>query len=307
MNELLPAMLVGSGLAAIVCGLLLRGHARQARLEEVIDLPFGLRGIASESTSDARRVIAKIDRQRRLEALLVRAHLAIRPEQFALVVAVAGLATAALTTMLLRTWLAVPIGMALAPACAAAMLRRRAATRKRAIESQLPDALTVIASSLSSGHTFLRSLQLLCEELPPPLGEELARAVRDMQLGAPIIEALDALADRVDVADLRWVVQAIRIQQEVGGKLADLLHTLADFMRARDEVRREVKVLTAEGRLSMWVLGALPLFLLIVMRVLNPGYLAPLLHGWGLMALLICAGSVVTGVLLIRRMVSIEV
>ncbi|HEV7887693.1 MAG TPA: type II secretion system F family protein, partial [Acidimicrobiales bacterium] len=179
--------------------------------------------------------------------------------------------------------------------------------RRRAIEAQLPDALSVVAGSLSAGHTFLRSLQLLCEEAGGPLGEELARVVRETQLGTPVVDALSAMADRVDVPDVRWVVQAIRVQQEVGGKLADLLYTLADFMRARDEVRREVRVLTAEGRLSAWVLGALPVVLVLAIRVLNPGYLSPLLHGWGLAVLLGAAGSVAVGVLIIRRLVRIEV
>src|SRR5205823_4507066 len=81
----------------------------------------------------------------------------------------------------------------------------------------------------------------------------------------------------------------------VGGKLADLLRTLADFIRAREEVRREVMVLTAEGRISAWVLGALPLFLLLVIQVIDPGYMKPMYHGWGIPVLIGTAASVAAG------------
>ena len=100
---------------------------------------------------------------------------------------------------------------------------------------------------------------------------------------------------------------AIKIQQTVGGKLADLLHTLADFIRAREEVRREVDVLTAEGRISAWVLAALPVGLLGFLQMTNPDYVAPLYHGFGIIVLAGTGLSILTGFLIIRRMVNIEV
>ena len=314
---MIPALLVGFGLATVVIGLLMRGQARQASLAEVLDLPFGMRGIdgagglgmglGAGAVDPAGRLIARIDRKRSLEQALARAHMSMKPEQFALAVAVAGLAGSCLAGGLFKSWVFVPLTLPLAPLGASALLARRAAARRKALEAQLPDALSVVAGSLAAGHTFLRSLQLLCEEAPAPIGEELGRVVRETQLGTPVVDALAEMAERVDVADVRWVVQAIRVQQDVGGKLADLLHTLADFMRAREEVRREINVLTAEGRLSAWVLGALPVLLIGAIRVMNPNYLNPLLHGAGLIALIGSAISVAVGVVIIRRMVQIEV
>lgn len=303
MSAVVPAVLVGSGLAAVVCALLVRSQEQSVRLAEVLDLPFGTRGVDNRQHP----LVARVDPGHRLEHALARAQLSLRPEQFALMLAAVGLAVAALSSLLLHTWVAVPIVLALAPIAGAAFVTHKAQARAAALEAQLPDALSVMAGSLAAGHTFLRSLQLLCEEATPPLSDELVRVVRETQLGTPVVDALDAMAHRVGVADLRWIVQAIRVQQEVGGKLADLLHTLADFMRAREDVRREVRVLTAEGRLSAWVLGALPVVLVVAVRVLNPGYLDPLLHGWGLAALGASAASVAFGVVLIRRMVRIEV
>jgi tight adherence protein B len=104
------------------------------------------------------------------------------------------------------------------------------------------------------------------------------------------------------------VVQAVRIQQTVGGRLADLLHTLSDFIRARFEVRREVRVLTAEGRMSAYILAGLVPFLLVVIQFMNPGYAKPLFTtGWGQMVLAGSGGSVLIGVLVILRMVKIDV
>jgi tight adherence protein B len=115
------------------------------------------------------------------------------------------------------------------------------------------------------------------------------------------------MAQRLQLRDLDWVVQAIRIQQTVGGKLADLLHTLADFIRAREEVRREVRVLTAEGRMSAWVLGGLPLFLLLAIQVIDPEYMKPMFQGWGIAVLAATAASVAIGTSIIFRMIKIEV
>lgn len=303
MSAVVPALLVGTGLAAMVCALLVRSQEQAVRLAEVLDLPFGNRGVENHQHA----LVARVDPGRRFEQALERAQLSVRPEQFALVLAAVGLAAAALCSLLLRTWVAVPIVLAFVPMAGGAFVNHRARARAAALEAQLPDALSVVAGSLAAGHTFLRSLQLLCEEATPPLSDELLRVVRETQLGTPVVDALDAMAHRVGVADLRWIVQAIRVQQEVGGKLADLLHTLADFMRAREDVRREVRALTAEGRLSAWVLGALPVVLIVAVRVLNPGYLDPLLRGWGLVALGASAASVACGVYLIRRLVRIEV
>jgi tight adherence protein B len=119
--------------------------------------------------------------------------------------------------------------------------------------------------------------------------------------------AVERMAGRLQVRDLDMVVQAIRIQQTVGGRLSDLLHTLADVIRSRGELRREVQVLTAEGRLSAYVLAGLVPFLFLMIRVTNPGYIHPLYAGWGLAVLVFCGLSSVAGLLVILRMVRIDV
>ena len=121
------------------------------------------------------------------------------------------------------------------------------------------------------------------------------------------MDALDRMSDRLVIPDLAWVIQALRIQQTVGGKLADLLSTLAEFMRQREEIRREVRVLTAEGRLSGNILGALPLFFMLIMQILNPNWMKPMFQGWGPAVLGIAGVSVMIGVGVIRKMARVDV
>jgi tight adherence protein B len=193
------------------------------------------------------------------------------------------------------------------PLLAWQFVKFKVARRRKAFEAQLPDALALIASSLQAGHTALRSVQSMVEESEAPLSEEFERVVAETALGDPLVDALERMAKRLDIEDLAWVVQAIRIQQTVGGKLADLLFTLADFMRGREEIRREVKVLTAEGRMSAWVLGGLPILLFFAVKTMSPGYLDPLLRTPGLFVLIGAAVSVGIGMGMIMRMVKIDI
>ena len=139
------------------------------------------------------------------------------------------------------------------------------------------------------------------------MSDEFGRVVAETRLGDPLVDALGRMALRLEVRDFDMVVQAIRIQQTVGGRMADLLHTLGEFIRARDEVRREVQVLTAEGRMSAYVLAGLVPFLFLLIRLVNPEYVKPLYSGNGLILLIGCGVSVILGMMVILRMVKIEI
>lgn len=314
----LAALLVGGGLALIVVGLLQRVRERDAALAEILELPYGERDVPVTSVTEkmpvlagpiglASRVVSSIDTKGALAAALERARIPMRPGEYVIVAAAAAVVLSAVLVAVTTQWMFALLGVALVALGAIALPRRLVARRRKAFEAQLPDALSLIAGSLAAGHTFLRSIQMMCEESEPPLAEEFARVVHETQLGDSVVDALDRMAGRLEVRDLSWVVQAIRIQQTVGGKLADLLHTLADFLRAREELRREVNVLTAEGRISAWVLGALPVFLLLAVQVISPDYMRPMFHGGGLVMLAVAAACVVAGIVVIRRMVRIEV
>jgi tight adherence protein B len=263
--------------------------------------------VATHAARLAGDVVERVDRQRSLWQALERAKVPLRPGEFVVVTAASGLALAAAILAATHSWSLAMLGPVLAGLLAGQFVRRRMQKRKQEFMAQLPDALSLIASSLSAGHTFLRAIQMMCEESGPPLSDEFLRVVVETRLGDPVVDALDRMAQRLQLRDVDILVQAIRIQQTVGGKLADLLHTLSDFIKARDEVRREVRVLTAEGRMSAYVLSGLVPFLFVVIQVLNPAYIRPLYSGWGLIVLAASAASVGVGMLVILKMVRIDI
>ncbi len=318
----LPAALVGVGLGLVVTGGLLRVSRREESLFEILGLPFGEQDVPVAAVTErskalfegtagivnvANRAVSAFDGRGALGKLLERARLPIRSGEYAIFAACGGLAAAALLLALTSQWLFAPVGLLLAGFVAVAYPRMRIARRKKAFEAQLPDAVSLIAGSLQAGHTFLRAIQMMCQESEAPLSEEFGRVVQETQLGDSVVEALDRMAQRLDIRDLKWIVQAIRIQQTVGGKLADLLYSLGDYIRSRDEIRREVRTLTAEGRASAWMLGALPVIVLMAVQVVNPEYMQPMFRGWGIVWLAGTAGSVMLGVGIILKMIKIKI
>jgi tight adherence protein B len=312
-------IVVGGGilLFVLVVAWLVRARRREKALIEILDLPYGERdvpieaaterGLVAGTVSIAGKMVDHVDSGGSLKHQLEEAHIPMRPGEFIIVSLATGLALGAILTGITGQWIFGVIGLVMGPVGGVAFLKRKITSRRNAFAEQLPDALSLIASSLSAGHTFLRAIQMMCEESEPPLSEEFARVVAETRLGDSVVDSLARMAQRLELRDLDWVVQAIRIQQTVGGKLADLLHTLADFIRAREEVRREVRVLTAEGRMSAWVLGGLPLFLLLAIQVIDPEYMKPMFQGWGIAVLAATAASVAVGTGIIFRMIKIEV
>jgi tight adherence protein B len=318
----LPAALVGIGLALTVIGGLLRVSRRDESLFDILGLPFGEQDVPVAAVTErsgalfegtagivevANRAVLAFDNRGALGKTLERARLPIRSGEYLIFTICGGLALAALLLALTSQWLFAPVGLLLAGFIAVAFPRIRISRRRKAFEEQLPDAISLIAGSLQAGHTFLRAIQMMCQESEPPLSEEFGRVVHETRLGDSVVDALDRMAQRLEIRDLEWIVQAIRIQQSVGGKLADLLYTLGDYIRSRDEIRREIRTLTAEGRASAWMLGALPLVVLLAVQVVNPEYMQPMYRGWGPVVLACTAGSVLLGVAFILKMIRIKI
>jgi tight adherence protein B len=316
---LIAALAVGAGLALAVVSFLQRAKEHDDDLADILRLPFGERDVPIEAVTESRAALLErtvslateglehFNLMARVAGELERARLPLRPGEFVLVAGGGGAALGVLMFFLTGQLLLGVISALAGPFLAWNFVKFKVARRRKAFEAQLPDALALIASSLQAGHTALRSVQSMVEESEAPLSEEFERVVAETALGDPLVDALDRMAQRLDIEDLAWVVQAIRIQQTVGGKLADLLFTLADFMRGREEIRREVKVLTAEGRLSAWVLGGLPVLLFFAVKTMSPGYLDPMLRAPGVFALIGAGVSVAVGMGMIMRMVKIDI
>jgi tight adherence protein B len=180
--------------------------------------------------------------------------------------------------------------------------------RQAAIQGQLADTLMVIASSMRAGHSFLQSLDSASKEIDQPAAGEFARVLQEIRLGRGTDDALDSLVERVGSQDLEWAVTAINIQRKIGGNLAEVLETVANTIRERDTLRRQMRVLSAEGRISAAVLTVLPILIAGYLMIVNPDYLRTLSTTRAGIIISVCAGVLmVIGYLWMRKMVKLDV
>jgi tight adherence protein B len=183
-----------------------------------------------------------------------------------------------------------------------------ASRRRKKFMSQLPDMLQLLSGTLRAGYSLMQGVESVSQEVEDPMGLELRRVVTEARLGRPLEEALDGTADRMDSPDFAWAVMAIRIQREVGGNLSELLMTVSETMVARERLRRDVRTLTAEGRMSAIILGGLPPGLGFMMYVLNPEYMETLFtDGLGHVLLALATVSMLIGFAWMRKIINIEI
>ncbi|MGH2749419.1 MAG: type II secretion system F family protein [Actinomycetota bacterium] len=243
-----------------------------------------------------------------LDLRIERAGLPLSPEEFLAMTIVASVTGTVVGFVLLGNVLgalAIACAAALVPNFVLALLARRRFNR---LHGQLPDILMILASSIRSGHSFLQALDMVSKETGEPGGTEFARLVAEIRLGRPMNEAMSVMSDRIGSDDFRWAVLAVNIQREVGGNLAELLDGVAETLRDRETLRRQVDVLSSEGRISIGILTVLPIIVTLYMSQVNPDYIG-LLFNTGVGVLLLGAASVllVTGYFWMRRIVKIDV
>lgn len=194
-------------------------------------------------------------------------------------------------------------------------LNRRKAHRLNAFNKQLPDTITLIANALRAGSSFLQAVELVVRETRPPVSTEFSRVIREVNLGLPFEQAMENMVRRVRSDDLELMATAINIQHTVGGNLAEILDSIAFTIRERVRIKGEIRVLTAQQRLSGYVVGFLPFGLAAFIFVAAPQFFDPMFDPavsiGGLPAGVIILGlglvSMFTGFMLIRRIVDIEV
>jgi tight adherence protein B len=194
------------------------------------------------------------------------------------------------------------------PFAARVVIKMLADRQRRQFADQLPDNLQVIASAMRAGQTFVGAMRAVLDDAPEPSKRELRRAVMDEQLGVPLADALGQVTVRMKSEDFQHIAIVASLQRETGGNTAEVVDLVAETVRERIEIRRMVRGLTAQGRLSGGVLSLLPVGLLMLISLMNPTYVHPLFHTTpGLVALGVGIGLVVIGGLVMRRIVDIEV
>jgi tight adherence protein B len=232
-----------------------------------------LAGAGAVAGSAVQKILVKRGRVAAGEAALERAGVAMSLPDFVLTVGLVTVGVGVLGTLTGGALLGL-LAAAATPLGAKVLLKVKAGRRQAAFADQLDDSLQLMASSLRAGHSLLRALDSVSHEAPSPTSEEFARIVNETRVGRDLNDALDEVAERMGSDDFTWAAQAIAIHREVGGNLAEVLDAVGHTIRERGAIRRQVKALSAEGKLSAIVLMALPFGIIGFISMTNPGYLA---------------------------------
>lgn len=195
-------------------------------------------------------------------------------------------------------------------ACLAPILFMQVSKNKRVnrFTEEFPNALDMIGRSLKAGHSIAAAIQLVSEEMTEPLASLFKAAYEEQTLGLSLRDSLLQMMDRMQSVDLRLFVTAVLIHREVGGNLAETLERLAHTIRDRIRIRRQIQVYTAQGRLTGYILSALPIAMAIFLYITSPDYLSELVSiDWGKYAIAVIAAGQIIGFLIIKRLINIKI
>jgi tight adherence protein B len=312
---------VAVALAIVVLGLLWdhwrRDRTRRGMLERVgqaeepDEAPTAMELFRETPGSTPRRldVLAEmLPRSGDLSRLIAQSGLRWRPGRFILLTVLSAVACGALGYLFTGFLI-----MALPPAVLGATfpwlyVRRRKAKRVAAFEEVFPDAIDLLGRAIRAGHAFSTALKMVADEMDDPLGLEFRRVFEEQKFGLSLDESLSGLAERIDLADLRIFNTGVLIPREVGGNLAEILDNLARTIRERFTIQRQVRVYTAQGRFTGYLLAALPIVIGCLIYLLNRDYMS-ILWAEDIGRVLIATALLlqIVGFFVIRRIVDIEV
>jgi tight adherence protein B len=284
-------------------------------------MDLGERISSSAALASFNRVIERRDWGSNMARELARADLTLKPTEFLVVRAAAlvGLPLLLIALSPLVSVLASPIlwigALVLGFWLPRFWLNRRKGRRLKAFNSNLADTIMLLANALRAGSSFLQAVEMIVRETQPPISTEFARVIREVNLGLPLDEALANLQRRVRSDDLDLMTTAIAIHHSVGGNLAEILDSIAYTIRERVRIKGEIRTLTAQQRMSGYVVGFLPVALVVLLSVIAPTFMEPMLRKppelLGLPAGMFILGGgglmMLIGFVLIRRIVDIEV
>jgi tight adherence protein B len=293
----------GLFLGLFVLGLLLFPKNRVSKARLGIDNPRTVSDIGMRTMSAVEEALERHGKRADLATSLAVADIAMKPAEFVSIVVI--VAVVAGLVGLLLGGPAVAAIVALVVCLGVKMyVGRLKRTRRTTFADQLPDVLQLVTTALRSGYGITQALESVAEEAEEPARSEFAQVIVESRLGRDLSESMRALARRMQSKDLDWVVSAIDINRETGGNLSEILHTVGSTIRERGALAREVRTLTAEGRTSARILTAFPLLMALWQWRVNPDNFELLLHGGGLVALVIAGILMVLGTIWVRRVVN---
>ena len=265
------------------------------------------KGLIKRLVSLADRIAESPERKAKLEMQLARANVSLTPSEWLVVRLLVMVGTAAVSALLFRSVLVGALLGVVALVGCRIWLQLKIKRRLKAFEEKLPGSLQLVASSLRAGFSLAQALDGVVHEGVQPISEEMHRALAEVRLGMPLEEALEGVGERMRSIDFRWVVMAIRIQREVGGNLAEVLLNTTTVMRERARLRRQVKALSAEGRLSAYVLLGMPVLVSLFLVMFRRAYIRPLYtQPLGIGMLVFSIVLLVVGAFWMRNVVTVE-
>jgi tight adherence protein B len=311
---LIVAGLIGFGAASLVSRPQ-QGTVRR-RLAEFVSVPAAMRDTSRRPTAQltekmlegTESMLRGSTRWQRFKWELGIAGITMPSEQI-VALSVIGSLVAALVINVVSGSLIVALFVALAiPFAVRSVVKKRLAKQRKLFAEQLGDNLQVLASALRAGHSFIGALAVVANDAAEPSRSEFQRVIGDEQLGVPIDQALHVVVERMESRELEQVALVAALQREAGGNTAEVLDRVTATIRERFELRRTVQTLTAQGRMSRWVLTLLPVFLLLAITLINPGYMNVMYDSsFGRVLLILAAISIASGSLVIKRIVNIRV
>jgi tight adherence protein B len=311
---LIVAGLIGLGAMSILSGPR-RGTIRK-RMAEFVSVPAAVNDNSRRPTAQltekmlegTESMLRGSSRWQKFRWELEIAKITMPPEQILVLTAVGSLLALLFAKVVIGSLLVGIVLAVLVPIGVRSLLQRKLAHQRKLFAEQLPDNLQVLASALRAGHSFIGALSVVVNDAPEPAKSEFQRVVADEQLGVPIDDALHVVVERMQSRELEQVALVAALQRETGGNTAEVLDQVTDTIRERFELRRTVQTLTAQGRMSRWVLTFLPLFLLLAITLINPGYMSVMYDSsTGQVLLVLSAISVISGSFVIKRIVNIKV
>lgn len=251
--------------------------------------------------------LGRIQNGQKLELLMQQADWPLHGTEFEAILLLWGLLVGFITFLVTLKGTMFFIGAIVAILLGFLLLALRIRRRRKKFTNQLGDMLTMVANALRAGFSFMQAFELISREMDAPMGKEVRLVVNEVNLGNTIESALDNMQKRVASPDFELVVTAVLIQRQVGGDLTQILDTISETIQERIRMRREVLALTAQGRISGWVLAAAPFVVAGIMSIIAPSYLSPLIETeTGRMAITIGVISELVGVFFIYRIIDIK-
>ena len=253
-------------------------------------------------------LLRRSERVSMLQKMLIQGEVNIRPGNFLMIcvlcATVLGVVFFFAADNLIFGWAGALLGFFLPYAYASHMRSRRF----QRFEEKFPDAMDTLARAVRAGHAFTTALELIANEIAEPIAGEFRQLYEEQKFGLPVREALLNLTDRIPLVDVKFFVTAVMLQRETGGNLAEILDNLSYVIRERFKIMRQVRVHTAQGRMTMLLLMALPPIIVVTMRILNPGFIQPLFTDY-IGHMLIVGGITLQtiGYFVIRRIIAIQV